>query len=174
VGVSSYFQVRQYKARLRVVAAMLWRSREAQTRRAEKFKKEIAELHHQKKLQQARLQQSQNEADALKERLRVLQVKMQALENQPVRLPVDPVLPCHHYGARMVALSINLAQNSGLRSAESALQLFHDAYEIEGKIPDWTTIRCWMQRIGVAAIDLPLETAGDWVWMTSSIKPRTS
>jgi hypothetical protein len=144
---------------------MLWRSRESLARRLEKCKKEIAELDKQRKQQQALLQQAQDEAEALRRQLRELQIKVQTLENQPVRLPSDPVLPCHHYGPAMVALSINLARNGGLRNAESALQLFHDAYGMEGKIPDWTTIRCWMQRVGVAAIDLPLEAADDWVWM---------
>jgi hypothetical protein len=165
VGVSSYIRIRQYRSPLRVVAAMLWRSREVQAQRAEEFKKKIAELGDQEKQQQARLQQTKDEADALKERVRELQVKMQTLENQPACLPIDPVLPSHHYGPKMIALAINLAQNVGLRGAESALQLVHDAYGIIGKVPHWTTVRTWLQRVGVAVIDAPLETADDWVWM---------
>ena len=65
----------------------------------------------------------------------------------------------------MIALCINLAQNVGLRGAESALQLFHDCYGITDKVPCWTTIRTWMQRVGVAAIHVPLESADDWVWL---------
>ena len=165
VGVSSYIQVRQYRSPVRIVAAMLWRSRKSIARRLEKCKKEIAKLRKQRKQQQALLQQAKDEAEALRRQLRKLQLKVQTLENQPIRLPADPVLPCHHYGPTMVALAINLAQNGGLRSAESALQLFHDAYGITVKVPHWTTIRTWMQRIGVAAIDLPLEEADDWVWL---------
>ena len=165
MGVSSYIRIREYRSPLRVVAAMLWRSREAQARRAEEFKREIAELCSQKQQLQALLQQAQDQADALKEQLREMRVEVQALENQPVRLPIDPVLPCHHYGPKMIALGINLAQNVGLRGAESALQLFHDGYAITVQVPHWTTIRTWMQRVGVAALDLPLEAADDWVWM---------
>lgn len=165
MGVSSHIRIRQYRSPVRVVAAMLWRSRESIARRLEKCQKRIAELCKKRKQEQALLQRAKDEADALRRQLRELQIKVQTLENQPVRLPIDPVLPCHHYGPRMVALAINLAQNSGLRSAESALQLFHDAYGIIGKVPHWTTIRTWMQRVGVAAIDLPLEAADDWVWM---------
>jgi len=165
VGISSFIRIRQYRSPLRVVAAMLLRSRETQARRAETFQLEVAELRQQNRQQQALLQQAQDEADALKQLLREMQVKVQTLENQPIRLPNDPVLPCHHYGPSMIALSINLAHNGGLRSAESALQLFHDAYGILDKVPHWTTIRTWTQRVGVAAIDLPLEVADDWVWM---------
>jgi len=32
-------------------------------------------------------------------------------------------------------------------------------------IPDWTTVRTWLQRLGVAAIEEPLERADDWVWL---------
>ena len=165
MGVSSHIRIRKYRSPLRVVAAMLWRSRESIARRLEKCKKEIAELCKQRKQDQALLQQAKDEAESLRRELRELEIKVQTLENQPARLPIDPVLPCHHYGPRMVALAINLARESGLRSAESALQLFHDTYGIIGKVPHWTTIRTWMQRVGVAAIDLPLEAADDWVWM---------
>lgn len=144
---------------------MLWRSRETQARRAEEFKEEIDKWRNQTIQQQALLQQAKDETDALKEQVTELHITLQALENQPVRLPNDPVLPCHHYGPRMIALSINLAQNVGLRGAESALQVVHDAYGITDEVPCWTTIRTWMQRVGVAAIDLPLEAADDWVWM---------
>lgn len=163
--VSSYIRIRQYRSPLRVVAATLLRSRESIARRLEKGRKQIAELCKQGKQQEALLQQAKDEAQALRRQLRELQIKVQTLENQPVRLPVDPVLPCHHYGPKMITLSINLARNGGLRSAESALRLFHDAHGITGEIPCWTTIRTWMQRVGVAAIDLPLEAADDWVWL---------
>jgi hypothetical protein len=165
VVVSSYIRIRQYRSPLRVVAATLLRSRESIARRLEKCKKKIAELCKHGKQQEALLQQAKDEAQALGRQLRELQIKVQTLEIQPVRLPVDPVLPCHHYGPKMIALSINLARNVGLRGSESALQLFHNAYGISDKVPCWTTIRTWMQRVGVAAIDLPLEAADDWVWM---------
>lgn len=144
---------------------MLWRSREAQAQRAEKFKQEIEELCDQNRQQQARLQQAKDEADALKEHVRELQVKIQTRENQPVCLPIDPVLPDHGYGPKMIALCLNLAQNVGLRGAESALKIFPDCHGITDSVPCWTTIRTWMQRVGVAAIDVPLEAADDWVWL---------
>ncbi len=163
--ISSYNEVWKYRSRLRVVAAMLWRSREAHVRRAGKFRDRIAELFKRNQQLEALLLRANREAEQQKVQLRNLQATVQRLEEQPARLPIDPVLPCHHYGPRMIALAINLAQNGGLRNAETALKLFHDAYEIVVKVPGWTTIRCWMQRVGVAAIDLPLETADDWVWM---------
>jgi hypothetical protein len=45
------------------------------------------------------------------------------------------------------------------------MQLFMEWLGVPEKIPDWTTIRTWMQRAGVAAIDAPLERADDWIWM---------
>jgi len=165
VGISSYLQIRKYRSPLRVVAAMLWRSRESLARRLEKCKKEVAELCQHRRQQHAWLQRAEEEIEVFKQQVCELKIEIQSLEKQPVRVSNDPVLPGHHYGPKMIALAINLARKVGLRGAQSALQLFHDAYGIETKVPCWTTIRSWLQRVGVAAIDLPLEAADDWVWM---------
>ena len=165
MGTSSYKKVRKYRSRLRVVAAMLLRSREKHAKRAKEFRKKIKDLAKLNQHVQTLLLRANREVEHLREQVRSLQAKIRRLENRPVRLPNDPVLPGHHYGPKMIALAINLAQNVGLRGAESALQIFHDAHGITAKVPSWTTIRTWLQRVGVAALDLPLETADDWVWM---------
>jgi len=58
-----------------------------------------------------------------------------------------------------------MGQKIGLRSSEVTMQLFMEWLGVTEKIPDWTTIRTWMQRAGVAAIDAPLEREDDWIWM---------
>jgi hypothetical protein len=32
-------------------------------------------------------------------------------------------------------------------------------------VPDYTTIRTWMVRLGIDALEEPLERADDWIWM---------
>jgi len=100
-------------------------------------------------------------------RMRVaeLRVENDRLRKEPVRLPDDPPLPFHSYGARMISLCVNLAVAIGLRPAESALRIVFDALGIEEKIPDWTSIRTWLCRFGVATLEEPVEAADDWVWM---------
>ncbi len=65
----------------------------------------------------------------------------------------------------MISLCINLAAAIGLRPAESALRIVFDALGVEEKLPDWTSIRTWLCRFGVATLEEPVEAADDWVWM---------
>jgi hypothetical protein len=65
----------------------------------------------------------------------------------------------------MISLCVNLASTIGLRAAESALRIVFEAFGIQEKIPDWTSIRTWLCRFGVAMLEEPVERADDWVWM---------
>ena len=60
---------------------------------------------------------------------------------------------------------MNVAQKVGLRGAQAVLRIIFEWLGLEQKIPDWTTIRNWMQRRGVAALEEPAEPADDWIWM---------
>jgi hypothetical protein len=100
-----------------------------------------------------------------KSRITELRIEIDRLKKEPVRLPDDPPLPFHSYGAKMISLCINLAVDVGLRAAESALRTVFDTFGIKEKIPDWTTIRTWLCRLGVATLEKPVEAADDWIWM---------
>ena len=80
-------------------------------------------------------------------------------------MPDDPPLGTHGYGARLVSLCVNVAQKAGLRGAQAVLRIVFEWLGLEQKIPDWTTIRNWMQRLGVAALEEPAERADDWIWI---------
>ena len=71
----------------------------------------------------------------------------------------------HGYGPKLISLCVNVARRVGLRATEGVLQILFGWLGIAVSIPDWTTIRTWMQRLGVAAIEAPLERADDWVWL---------
>lgn len=81
------------------------------------------------------------------------------------QLPTDPPLAGHGYGPQLMALCVNVARRVGLRATEAVLRLVFEWFGIRVSIPDWTTIRTWMQRLGVAAIEEPLAAADDWVWL---------
>lgn len=80
-------------------------------------------------------------------------------------LPVDPPVGRHGYGARMVELSVRLAQVIGFRSAVRVMKIFFAWLGVKQGVPHATAIRNWLQRLGVAVMKEPLEQAGDWVWM---------
>jgi hypothetical protein len=65
----------------------------------------------------------------------------------------------------MICLAVNLARAVGLRRAERGLGIVWQWLGIEQSPPNWTTIRIWLMRLGVAALEEPLEEAEDWVWM---------
>lgn len=103
--------------------------------------------------------------DALRNRNRQLQRDNIELQELGPRLPVDPPLAAHGYGRRMISLSINVAQKVGFRSTEATLLLVFSWLGVTQKVPDWTTIRIWMLRQGVAALKASIERANDWIWM---------
>ena len=45
------------------------------------------------------------------------------------------------------------------------MKIFWEWLGIEQSLPDWTTIRTWLMRLGVAILEEPLEEAQDRVWM---------
>jgi hypothetical protein len=65
----------------------------------------------------------------------------------------------------MMSLCVNVARRIGLRATEDVLRIVFEWLGIPAAVADWTTIRTWMQRLGVAAIEEPLERADDWVWL---------
>lgn len=81
------------------------------------------------------------------------------------KLPDDPPIASHGFGARLISLCVNVARKVGLRAAEGVLQIVFEWFGCDQRVPDWTSIRGWMQRLGVAALDEPAKKADDWVWM---------
>jgi hypothetical protein len=65
----------------------------------------------------------------------------------------------------MICLAIRLARVVGLRPSARALKVFWEWLGIERPLPEWTTIRTWLMRVGVGVLEEPLEEADDWVWM---------
>jgi hypothetical protein len=111
------------------------------------------------------LARQKEQLDKLQDRLRTLEAENRRLVAAPCHLPDDPPLQSHKYGLRMICLAINLARVVGLRPSERALKVFGEWLGIEQPLPDWTTIRTWLMRLGVAVLEEPLEDADDRVWM---------
>lgn len=162
----SWTKVRaKFKSPLRVVGWALWRSLQRLKRKCQGFKQQRDEARQEVARQNVELARRQEELGELRRRLRTLEAENQRLAAAPCRLPVDPPLESHKYGARMISLAVNLARVVGLRPSERALKIFWEWLEVEQPVPDWTTIRMWLMRLGVAALEEPVERAEDRVWM---------
>ena len=81
--------------------------------------KELRELAATSAAQCRQLEQQQ--ADL---RQQVAELQRQLAEPRPVVLPLGETPPGQHYGANLMALSVNLARELGLRPARRAMNIF--------------------------------------------------
>jgi hypothetical protein len=65
----------------------------------------------------------------------------------------------------MISLCVNLAMKAGLRASINCLEIVMDWLDADIRLPVWTTVRTWLMRLGVAALEAPVEQADDWIWM---------
>lgn len=153
------------KSPLRVAGWSLWQSRQRQRRKCQRLKQQRDEARREDARKDVELQRQREKICELENRVRKLEAENRRLVEAPCRLPDDPRLEGHKYGARMICLAIHLARIVGLRASERVLRTFWEWLGIEQPVPDWTTIRMWLMRVGIAIQEEPLEEADDWVWM---------
>jgi hypothetical protein len=158
-------QAKQFKSSLSVVAGFLLRSRETQARRAESRGREIQQLKKVLEQQQRTIAEQQRQLANQEAELARLKRENEQLRNQPPILPDDPPLPRHEFGPKLISLCVNLGRRIGLRAIPDVLKMVLDWLGVNARLPDWTTVRTWMLRVGVAAIQRPIDEADDWIWM---------
>lgn len=163
--VSWIEKAKQFKSPLLVVAGFLLRSRETQAKRARARTLEVQELKKVVEQQQRTIDQQREELERKDAKIAQLERERQQLRQQAPLLPADAPLPKHEFGPKMIALCVNLARRIGLRAVPDVLKLVLDWLGATAKLPDWTTVRTWVLRTGVAAIKRPIEQADDWIWM---------
>lgn len=72
----------------------------------------------------------------------------------------------HGYGVDTISLFLRLVMNGvSLRGAARVLALIAEAFGLHIDIPDWTTGRLWLMRLGHAMLTMRLEQADDWAWL---------
>lgn len=162
---SSFIRAGRYKSPSRVVIGFLLRSRETQAKRARRKSEEIERLRRRNRQQQRMLEQASEEQADLRRQLARLQIENEQLRKQPPVLPHDPVLPHHEFGPKLISVCVNLAMRVGLRASITCMEIIRDWLGATLRLPVWTTVRTWLMRVGVAALEAPVEEADDWVWM---------
>jgi hypothetical protein len=73
----------------------------------------------------------------------------------------------HGYGVNLISLCLRLVLEAGvsLRGVPRVLAVLAEAFGLTMEIPDWTTGRLWLMRLGHAMLTMPLEKANDWIWL---------
>ena len=156
---------RSFKSPLRVVIQVLWRSRENKAQKCRALKEQLDEAKRVIARQDAESQRQKEENQALQVQIRRLEDQNRKQLQIGCRLPEDSPLKGHKFGRRMVRLAVNLARIIGLRPAERVLRIVWEWLGVKQPLPDWTTIRMWLLRVGVATLREPIEPADDWIWM---------
>jgi hypothetical protein len=166
VAESSSKKVSHFKSPARVAVQFLRRSRDLKVRKFRKLQEQFQNAHRE-------LQRLTRKAEACVKECRESQARLRRLEIEQYRqisaatlsLPADPPLGSHGFGARMVTLSVALAQAVGFRGARKALEIVFEWLGVPPRLPHFTSIRNWLQRLGVALQQQPPEAASDWIWM---------
>lgn len=158
-------QAKQFKSSWTVTAGFLLRSRETQAKRAKSYRQEIQQLKNILAQREETIGKQHEELARKNARIARIERENEQLRRRPVTLPEDPPLSRHDFGHKMISLCTNLARRIGLRSTPDVLTVVLDWLGADAKLPDWTTVRTWVLRVGVAAIKHPVEQADDWIWM---------
>ena len=175
MSASSFIRAGMFKSPDRVVFGFLLRSRETQTKRSRQKSQEIQNYKRIQQQQERTIAELKQKLAETKFQLTQLKAENLILQRQAPVLPHDPPLPYHRFGAKMIALCVNLARRIGLRSCVSCLEIVFDWLGVTEELPKWTTVRSWLMRVGVAAIEAPVERAEDGIWMadhSSQIGPE--
>ncbi len=155
----------KFKSPSRVVPWFLWRSRETKAQKCRNVTQQLKDAKATIARQDAEIQRQRDEICALEEQRRRLEEQNQQQARMEYRLAEDPPLKGHKFGRRMIRLAVNLARVVGLRPTERVLKIVWEWLGVQQQLPDWTTIRTWLLRIGLAALREPVEAADDWIWM---------
>ena len=86
------------------------------------------------------------------------QTKKKIAEIKPARGSYPISIICH-------SLQLVLSAGCSLRGVERVLQVTFSSLGIDSYVPDWTTVRSWLLRLGLAQLRQPVEQADDWIWM---------
>lgn len=152
MATSSHAFSQQFKSPLRVVVRFLFRSREIQKERASRKDEELREVQEQLRESRSQTRLLGKQLDEQTKRIHELEQELKELREQPIRLPHDPKLANHSFGAKMISMCCNLAMAVGFRAAERALKIFWEYLGRTTKLPVFETIRTWLMRVGIARL----------------------
>lgn len=162
---SSFTEVGFFKSPIRVVAGFLLRSRSTQARRSREKSEAIQNYKRLHEQQQRTIADLERELAEKNLQIAHLKAENRRLQQEPVRLPHDPPLPYHEFGPKMISVCVNLARTIGLRPTIRCLRIVFDWLGVSERLPEWTTVRTWLMRVGVATIEQPIVRADDWIWL---------
>ncbi len=153
------------KAKLTRPVKNLKRRHRSLTRKLERRKREVEILQQQKQ---------QAEEQTMKLQLECAMLRAQSQQDQLAATQTNEMLDSfcnengirnHTFGARMIALCVNLAKSISFRMVPKALSTIFRALGISIKIPSHDSIEHWSKRIGLNQIEKLREHYDDMLWI---------
>lgn len=138
--------------------------KEKYARQTVEFRDRMAELEATCEQVKAERKQFQVLAQQASERIELLEQQLADTSRKSFQLPEDHPADGQHYGASLMALSVNLARTVGLRKSTAAMKVFFDWLDVKQDIPTYQSIRMWICRLGLARMQQP-RPADDWIWL---------
>ncbi len=162
--------ISECKTRLSAIARCLYLGRSNWREKYEELKPNLEDSRVELKKRDARIEQLEVETRQLEQEIRQLREENANLNSdrdqpQPLQLPLGVAPSGQQYGEGLMALSVNLARNLGLRPAERAMKVVFDWLQVDVQVPKHPTIRMWMQRIGLSRMQNAKKAKGRVVWM---------
>ena len=71
----------------------------------------------------------------------------------------------HKFGARMIALCVNLARSMSFRAVPLALKQIFETLGITACVPSHDSIEHWSKRVGLAQLKKSRHRHKDWLWI---------
>lgn len=154
------------KTRLSGLSRSLFLGRERWVKRCQRLTKKLQD----NRLELAQAKSAQEKLEVENENLReqISQLKQEALQKAKetaVVLPLDLPEAGQQFGPRMMELCINMAREIGMRRTVRVLRLLFKWLKIDTRLPSKDTIRSWMQRLGVARMQMTGKLK-NVVWLT--------
>lgn len=163
--LSSRVRVSDFKTSPYERCRNLLRSRNTQAARAGRMCADLREARAAISALRSELDYAEHRQQQAELRIRQLEAEKAQLQRARPRLPHDPPLPRHSFGPKMISLCVNLSRIVGLRPVAKILPLVANWLGVEFKIPQWTAVRTWLCRLGIAALTEPYEAADDLIWL---------
>jgi hypothetical protein len=141
--------------------------------RCARLAKRIAKLKELNQRETAAKQQALRAADDREIENKILAAKLQQVQcesesqnNDTLRKFCNERGICNHtFGARMIALCVNLARNLSFRSIPKTMALVFEALGLSVKVPSHDSIRHWCKRVGLSQLKRPKHAHKDWLWI---------
>lgn len=151
----------QFKTTAYEIARTVLKSRTNLAGEVEKLNAEIAQL----KRQNEELRQNNRRLQDQTATLQQLQEEHESLKQNPISLPADVPPKGHSFGAKLIAMLIEVAKRVGFSSASKVVRLVLDFINIEAKLPSGEAIRTWARRIGIHILEDGEQSSEDEYWL---------